>query len=78
LMDRHSNLYLSTAFPGEKWDDGTEYPFPNYLRRIRALVDRLGTDRLMWATDWPWFEWRYYQKLRKRGSRLLSRRGRLP
>jgi predicted TIM-barrel fold metal-dependent hydrolase len=56
LMERHANLYLSTAYPGEQWDDGSEYPFPNYLRRIEALVRQVGTERVMWATDWPWFE----------------------
>jgi len=59
LMDSHPNLYLSTAFPGEKWDDGTEYPFPNYLRRIECLVEHLGVERLMWATDFPWFEYAF-------------------
>jgi predicted TIM-barrel fold metal-dependent hydrolase len=59
LAKLKSNLYLSTAFPGEVWDDGTEYPFPNYLRRIKVLADNIGTERLMWATDWPWFEWAF-------------------
>jgi len=63
LMDHHDNLYLSTAFPGEVWDDGSEYPFPNYLRRIEEIVKRVGTSRTMWGTDWPWFEWAFkYQQ----------------
>lgn len=57
LMGGRSNLFLSTAFPGEKWDDGTEYPFAAYLRRVEALVERLGVERVIWASDWPWFEW---------------------
>jgi predicted TIM-barrel fold metal-dependent hydrolase len=57
------NIYLSTAFPGEKWDDGTEYPFPNYLQRIERTVAGVGADRVMWATDWPWFDWAFkYQQ----------------
>ncbi len=56
LMDRYPNLYLSTAFPGEKWDDGTEYPFANYLQRMEKVIKHCGSDRVMWATDWPWFE----------------------
>jgi len=38
------------------WDDGTEYPFANYQRRIETLVKGVGADRVMWGTDWPWFE----------------------
>ena len=56
LLRRHPNLFLSTAQVGEIWDDHTEYPFPNYLCRIAKLVDEVGAHRLMWATDWPWFE----------------------
>jgi predicted TIM-barrel fold metal-dependent hydrolase len=58
-VNRHPNLYLSTAFPGEKWDDGTEYPFRNYLRRIQATVEAVGAGRAMWASDWPWFDWAF-------------------
>jgi predicted TIM-barrel fold metal-dependent hydrolase len=56
MMKQFPNLYLSTAAPGNIWDDGSEYPFPNYLRRIQLLVESVGADRLMWATDWPWLE----------------------
>jgi predicted TIM-barrel fold metal-dependent hydrolase len=59
LMDRWPNLYMSTAFPGAVWDDGTEYPFPTYLKRMEAIGKRIGTGRLMWGTDWPWFDWAY-------------------
>lgn len=56
MMERFPNLYLSTAAPGNIWDDGSDYPFPNYLRRIERLVESVDVDRLMWATDWPWLE----------------------
>jgi predicted TIM-barrel fold metal-dependent hydrolase len=56
LVHRHANLSLSTAQVGEIWDDHTEYPFRNFLKRIEVLVKEIGADRLMWATDWPWFE----------------------
>ncbi|MBI4278255.1 MAG: amidohydrolase [Armatimonadetes bacterium] len=59
LVRRFPNLYLSTSMPGEVWDDGTEYPFPNYLRRMETLVKTVGANRVMWATDWPWFDWTY-------------------
>lgn len=55
----HPNLYLSTAYPGEVWDDGTEYPFRNYLGRIRRTCEAVGANRVMWATDWPWFDWAF-------------------
>lgn len=59
LMKNHNNLYLSTAFPGEIWDDGTEYPFRNFLKRIEEIVKKVGVNRIMWGTDWPWFEWAF-------------------
>jgi predicted TIM-barrel fold metal-dependent hydrolase len=56
LCERHPNVFLSNAMPGAVWDDGCEYPFANLLARVERLNERLGADRLMWATDWPWFE----------------------
>ncbi len=56
LVNEFENVYLSTAFPGEIWDDGTEYPFANYQRRMEVLIKAVGSERVMWATDWPWFE----------------------
>jgi predicted TIM-barrel fold metal-dependent hydrolase len=59
IVKRYPNVYLSTAFPGEVWDDGTEYPYPNYLRRIQRTCEAVGANRVMWATDWPWFDWAF-------------------
>lgn len=56
LVRRYPNLYLGAGFVGEVWDDGTEYPYANYLKRIEVLVKGVGADRVMWGTDWPWFE----------------------
>ena len=55
FLRTHPNIVLSMAMPGAVWDDGVEYPFPNLLSRVRILRDAVGADRLMWATDWPWF-----------------------
>jgi predicted TIM-barrel fold metal-dependent hydrolase len=27
------------------------------LAIIEELADRVGVEKLMWATDWPWTEW---------------------
>lgn len=56
---RHPGVYLSMAMPGEVWDDGVEYPFPRLLSRAKTLLSTIGSDRLMWATDWPWFTDRF-------------------
>jgi predicted TIM-barrel fold metal-dependent hydrolase len=53
VVDRHENVFLSTALMGLVWDDGTEYPFPNYLRRLARLKEGVGVEKMMWATDWP-------------------------
>ena len=76
LVRKFPNLYLSTSMPGEVWDDGTEYPFPNYLRRMETLIKGVGAHRVMWATDWPWFDWAYkYEQAAnaiRRHARFLS------
>lgn len=56
LVQKHENLFLSTAYPGEVWDDGVEYPFANYQARIKTVIDAVGSGRTMWGTDWPWFD----------------------
>jgi predicted TIM-barrel fold metal-dependent hydrolase len=50
------NVLLSTSLLSMRWDDETEYPFPNYLRRLAKLHAEVGASKLMWATDWPWLE----------------------
>lgn len=86
----HSNLYLSTAIlgmttavhvaegetPPIDWEDGSEYPYPNYLRRMEHVCNEVGANRVMWATDWPWMEWafKYEQGLNsiRRHAKFLS------
>lgn len=53
VVNRHPNVWVSTAMMGLVWDDGTEYPFPNYLRRLERLRDAIGIDKMLWGTDWP-------------------------
>jgi predicted TIM-barrel fold metal-dependent hydrolase len=36
------------------WEDEHEYPFHNYLERIRLMRDGCGPDQIMFGTDWPW------------------------
>ena len=36
-----------------------KYPFANYLQRIRRTCEAVGAHRVMWATDWPWFDWAF-------------------
>lgn len=62
LCRRHRNVYLSTADPGETWDDGVEYPYRNLLARVERLRGEVGAERLMWGTDWPWFGDRFIYK----------------
>lgn len=56
IVHRHPLIWLSTSFLGLTWPDETEYPFPQYLERLRVLRDSVGIERLMWGTDWPWTE----------------------
>jgi predicted TIM-barrel fold metal-dependent hydrolase len=62
MARRHDNLFLSTAFLGYVTieagyaDDEHEYPFPNQLKRLKRLYERVGPDKLMFGTDWPWVE----------------------
>jgi predicted TIM-barrel fold metal-dependent hydrolase len=56
VVNRHDNVWLSTAWLSKVWDDEHEYPFPNYLARLDALNKGVGAEKLFWATDWPWLE----------------------
>ena len=51
-------MFISTSVLGglDGWADGTEYPFRTWLARLQRLVDAVGVDRVVWGTDWPWFE----------------------
>lgn len=62
IADKHKSLIMGCGYVGEVWDDETEYPYPNYLRRIEALTKAVGADRMMWGTDWPWFEDKFKYK----------------
>lgn len=56
VVNKHDNVWLSTAWLSKEWDDKHEYPFPNYLARLEALHKGVGAEKLFWATDWPWLE----------------------
>jgi predicted TIM-barrel fold metal-dependent hydrolase len=52
-------VFFSTSVLGGplmEWADGTEYPFRTWLSRAQQLVGAAGSDRVVWGTDWPWFE----------------------
>jgi predicted TIM-barrel fold metal-dependent hydrolase len=53
-VKRYDNLYMSTAL---FWVGDNEYPFRSYMAIIEELAQRVGVEKLMWATDWPWTEW---------------------
>jgi len=53
-VKQFDNLYMSTAL---FWVGDNEYPFRSCLAIIEELAERLGVEKLMWATDWPWTEW---------------------
>jgi predicted TIM-barrel fold metal-dependent hydrolase len=53
-VKRYDNLYMSTAL---FWVGDNEYPFHSYMAILKELAERVGVDKLMWATDWPWTEW---------------------
>lgn len=54
--NEHPNVFLSTAWLGKNWPDGSEYPFETYLARLSKLYENVDPKQLMWATDWPWLE----------------------
>lgn len=53
-VKQFDNLYMSTAL---FWVGDNEYPFRSCLAIIEELAERVGVEKLMWATDWPWTEW---------------------
>jgi predicted TIM-barrel fold metal-dependent hydrolase len=59
LTRQTERVFISTSVlggPWMEWADGTEYPFRTWLARLERLVDAVGVDRVVWGTDWPWFE----------------------
>src|SRR5690606_3131976 len=48
LARNSTNLYLGTAKVGNLWDDGTEYPFERYQKRLELFASNAGADKLMW------------------------------
>ena len=54
VVKHHDNMYMSTAF---YWTRDNEYPFHGYLSIIKELAERVGVNKMMWATDWPWTEY---------------------
>ena len=59
LTRQTERVFISTSVlggPWMEWADGTEYPFRTWLARLQRLVDAVGVDRVVWGTDWPWFE----------------------
>jgi predicted TIM-barrel fold metal-dependent hydrolase len=59
LTGQTERVFISTSVlggPWMEWDDGTEYPFRTWLSRVQRLVDAVGVERVVWGTDWPWFE----------------------
>ena len=53
VVNKHQNVWVSTAMMGLIWDDGTEYPYANYQRRLERLKDAIGVQKMLWGTDWP-------------------------
>jgi len=52
LLARHDNVYIEMG--GITWLYNTEfYPFPSAVRTILEAADLVGTDRLMWGSDYP-------------------------
>ncbi len=56
ITREHDNLFLGTAKAGNLWDDGSEYPYRNLLKRIEVLAKEVGAAKIMYATDWPWYD----------------------
>jgi predicted TIM-barrel fold metal-dependent hydrolase len=52
----YPNVFVSTACLQTQWNDGSEYPFIDYLSRIQVLKEAVGVEKLMWGSDWPWLD----------------------
>jgi predicted TIM-barrel fold metal-dependent hydrolase len=74
MLDREPTLELINHFnrkSGNVWAQSdnyyldSRYPFPKHLAGTKDLFDHIGSDRVMWGTDWPWIEnvAKYYQTL---------------
>jgi Amidohydrolase len=59
VASAHRNVLISTSVlggPSMDWEDGWNYPFPTYLRKLEKYASGVSVSQLAWATDWPWYE----------------------
>jgi hypothetical protein len=59
VAQAHPNVLVSTSVlggPEMGWEDGWNYPFPKYQRKLERYAGGIPQTQLAWATDWPWFE----------------------
>jgi predicted TIM-barrel fold metal-dependent hydrolase len=56
IVAARENIFVSTSCLQNMWEDEHEYPYRNYLERIRVLRDGCGARKIMYGTDWPWLE----------------------
>jgi predicted TIM-barrel fold metal-dependent hydrolase len=50
--DKTNNVWAQT----DTYYVDTKYPFPAQLAGTRELFDRIGPEKIIWGTDWPWIE----------------------
>jgi len=55
LLGLHPNVYLDTAAFYWYFNEirGQTYPFPGGLEALKWVVDAVGTDKLLWGSDYP-------------------------
>lgn len=51
-LSRHPNV--SVVLSGAYGFSHEEYPYPDVAEVVRRVADAFGTERLMWASDFPW------------------------
>lgn len=53
LVKTHENIYMDTSTVPVYFDSEEEYPFPSAVKVIEKAWNRVGAEKLMWASDYP-------------------------
>ena len=53
MVKKHKNVYMDTSTVPVYYEKIEEYPFPTSVKVIEKACQKVGAEKLMWASDYP-------------------------